>query len=676
MMRRWMIGMAMAVLTVLLAASCQNGSTRKQADSQTDSLVTAVKSTGTPEELLAVVDSLEKTNDLNSVKANSLRGYAYYLLEKDRMAEMYFRKAMDAYKQQDVSTAKIYITNMCAFSRLLLLKGKYDDGIKVCTQLLQANTDNPELNPMSYRTRSNLMSDVAICNANLGRYDEADNLFERAYANIEEQLGKDSLAEYNLTLISGDARIVFNNHDQLRLLEKWCQREEQAVKLWEHSDDSKGRDAELDRMYGKMYRSLMELYQKQDKKQEAAEAYRKYMGTAYAKSLTGKVHSIIFLQNLGRREEAARLCPYIDTLLLRSGKRITFEEIRGYLKVKYKVLRQSNHPTEALHAADQICDAFDSALVWHKQDATAELATIYETQEKEHKINEQQAALSQQRWIGTLVAVALLIIFFVVYTILRRRAAHRLAEVKAAQERIESELRIARNIQMSMVPHVFPQRPDLDLFASMNPAREVGGDLYDYLLNGHQLYFCLGDVSGKGVPASLFMAQAIRLFRALAKQQMMPADIANHLNAELSENNESSMFVTMFIGLVNLQTGHLDYCNCGHNPPVLGGDEQHGSFLEVEANAPLGLWPEMVFVGEEIESIKDKPLFIFTDGLNEAENPKQEQFGDDRLLSILRGTRFENARQVIETLEAAVDRFRQGAEPNDDLTMMCLKVRG
>lgn len=170
-------------------------------------------------------------------------------------------------------------------------------------------------------------------------------------------------------------------------------------------------------------------------------------------------------------------------------------------------------------------------------------------------------------------------------------------------------------------------------------------------------------------------AQATRLFRTLAEQGMMPAEICTHINNALSgEDNEQGMFVTMFLGLVDLKTGHLDFCNAGHNPPVLGGDEHQGSFLEMEPNAPIGLWPGLEFVGESIESIKGRPLFIYTDGLNEAENTRHEQFGDDRLLSSLRDTSYESSRQVIETLAALVEAHRQGAEPNDDLTMMCLRL--
>ena len=255
------------------------------------------------------------------------------------------------------------------------------------------------------------------------------------------------------------------------------------------------------------------------------------------------------------------------------------------------------------------------------------------------------------------------------------RDSIRTGEIKAEQERIQSELRIARDIQMSMVPDVFPKLEGLDMSAYMNPAKEVGGDLYGYLLQGDKLYFAVGDVSGKGVPASLFMAQATRLFQTMAKQGMMPAEICTRMNDALSgSDNENGMFVTFWLGLVDLQTGHLDYCNAGHNSPVIGGGENHGDFLEMIPNAPIGLWSELEYEGEEIDSIKNRPLFIYTDGLNEAENPQQEQFGDDRLLDALRQTQFENPQQVIESLKQEVEVFRNGAEPNDDLTMMCLYV--
>ena len=246
----------------------------------------------------------------------------------------------------------------------------------------------------------------------------------------------------------------------------------------------------------------------------------------------------------------------------------------------------------------------------------------------------------------------------------------------AQKASIESELNVASNIQMSMLPSVFPNREGLDMHASMTPAKEVGGDLYGYLLKGDSLYFCVGDVSGKGVPASLFMAQVTRLFRTLANQQMAPADICTHMNEALSgDENPTNMFVTMFVGMVNLQSGHLMFCNAGHNPPVIGGGEHHGEFLQMLPNFPIGVLPGLEFQGEEIDTIKGRALFLYTDGLNEAENREHEQFGDDQLLSILRNTHFESAQQVVDTLYNEVQLHRDGADPNDDLTMMCLRMQ-
>ena len=250
-----------------------------------------------------------------------------------------------------------------------------------------------------------------------------------------------------------------------------------------------------------------------------------------------------------------------------------------------------------------------------------------------------------------------------------------LKDTTAQKASIESELNVANSIQMSMLPSVFPNREGLDMYASMTPAKEVGGDLYGYVLKDDNLYFCLGDVSGKGIPASLFMAQVARLFRTLANQQKSPADICTLLNEALSgEENTTNMFVTLFVGQVDLQTGHLWFCNAGHNPPVIGGGEHHGEFLKMLPNFPIGVLPGLTFQGEEIDSIKGRPLFIYTDGLNEAENRQYEQFGEERLLNILRNTRFETAQQVIETLAAEVEHHRDGADPNDDLTMMCLRI--
>ena len=282
----------------------------------------------------------------------------------------------------------------------------------------------------------------------------------------------------------------------------------------------------------------------------------------------------------------------------------------------------------------------------------------------------------QFTFVALILGILALAVFFVLHMWSRHRAAIRLAEVKAEQERMESELSIARNIQMSMVPSKFPQREGLDMYAVMATAKEVGGDLYGYQLHDNKLYFCIGDVSGKGVPASLFMAQVVRLFRTLATQHLMPAEICSRINDAMSgEDNPRCVFVTLFLGLLDLDTGHLDYCNAGHNYPVIDVGSDRCRRLEVEPDLAIGVMPDVPYKNEEIDSIKGRPLFIYTDGLNEAENKDCELFGNERMLAFLQKTDAKDARQLIDTMTAEVEVYRNGAEPSDDLTMMTIYLK-
>jgi len=297
------------------------------------------------------------------------------------------------------------------------------------------------------------------------------------------------------------------------------------------------------------------------------------------------------------------------------------------------------------------------------------------------------------------IVIALLTVLFLAFYLYRRRkqltelrrAYSQLEDATSAKERMDSELRIARDIQMSMVPSTFPafpERKDIDLYATMVPAKEVGGDLYDFYLHGDMLYFCVGDVSGKGVPASLTMAVAVNLFRTVAKEGIQPELIATRLNDTMSADNESGVFVTMFIGRIDLKTGQLDYCNCGHNPPVFGERRAHTSqtvfrYLEMESNAPIGLWPELQFVGGHIANVRGCPLFVYTDGLSEAENNMQDQFGEKRILQVLRGATQPfgermpktHSHFLVEEMKCALNAFVDGAEQSDDLTMLCVNVK-
>lgn len=250
-----------------------------------------------------------------------------------------------------------------------------------------------------------------------------------------------------------------------------------------------------------------------------------------------------------------------------------------------------------------------------------------------------------------------------------------LKQTTANRERIESELRIARNIQMGMVPKVFPpfpERNDIDLAAKLIPAKEVGGDLYDFFIDGDKLYFIIGDVSGKGVPASLVMAVTCRLFRTVATHVQSPTEIAMALNDSLAESNESNMFCTFFIGVLNLTDGALHYCNAGHNVPLIISPSGEVRHLDVEPNLPLGLFEGFRYIGQECHIEKGTKILLYTDGVTEAETAKGALYSEERLLNRLHTLQNRDTQEVIDGILNDLEAYVAGAEQSDDITMLCL----
>ena len=248
-------------------------------------------------------------------------------------------------------------------------------------------------------------------------------------------------------------------------------------------------------------------------------------------------------------------------------------------------------------------------------------------------------------------------------------------ELDEKKERMEGELRIARNIQMSMIPKTFPPFPDrhdLDIYADIVPAKEVGGDLYDFYIRDEKFIFCVGDVSGKGVPASLVMAVTRSMFRTISAREDSPGKIVSSMNKSLSDMNDSSMFVTFFCGVLDLCSGHLHYCNAGHNPPIMLTDEM--SMMPVDANLPLGIDKDMKFQEQDMVLSYDDALFLYTDGLTEAENIRHEQFGEERVKVALHGRK--SSEKHLETVMGKVNEFVGDAPQSDDLTMFFIHYLG
>lgn len=251
-----------------------------------------------------------------------------------------------------------------------------------------------------------------------------------------------------------------------------------------------------------------------------------------------------------------------------------------------------------------------------------------------------------------------------------------LKSTTARRERIDSELRIAHAIQMGMIPKSFPAFPDRDdvsLSARLVPAREVGGDLYDFFLQDDKLYFIIGDVSGKGVPASLVMAVTCRMFRSVASHLSNPQDIVSSLNDSLAEGNDANMFCTAFLGILDLATGHLKYCNAGHNAPLIIAPDGKVAPLNVVPNLALGVFEGFPYEGQETVLDSQMMLYMYTDGVTEAENHNKELLGDNKLVSLLEKSGSQDTGELIDITFEEINNHAKGAQQSDDITVMCLK---
>jgi sigma-B regulation protein RsbU (phosphoserine phosphatase) len=255
-----------------------------------------------------------------------------------------------------------------------------------------------------------------------------------------------------------------------------------------------------------------------------------------------------------------------------------------------------------------------------------------------------------------------------------------LTEITAAKERIESELKIAHDIQAGILHKIFPAFPDrheFDIYAAVEPAREVGGDLYDFFfIDDDHLCFTVGDVSGKGVPAALFMAIIMTLIKTKAAEGLKADTILNKLNEALSSDNPSFMFVTLFLGVLNIRTGKLEYCSGGHNPPYVVLSNGDIKPLETTNGIALGIMQDFSYESRKIVLKEGDSIFVYTDGVTEALNEKDEFFSEQRMIKELAVLRQGPVEEVVAGMFEKIRAYSKGVEQTDDITMMILKFYG
>ncbi|MBI3210701.1 MAG: SpoIIE family protein phosphatase [Candidatus Solibacter usitatus] len=267
-----------------------------------------------------------------------------------------------------------------------------------------------------------------------------------------------------------------------------------------------------------------------------------------------------------------------------------------------------------------------------------------------------------------------------------RKTRNALDEIKQGEQArhrltaIQHELSVATRIQQSILPRVFPPFPDrkeFSIYASMTPARHVGGDFYDFFfIDDDRLGVVIGDVSGKGVPAAIFMAVSRTLIRATAMQGGAAADCLRYANSVLYRQSDPSMFVTIFYGILNTKTGQLEYSVGGHNPPYLVSAKDGARVMDVEGGMVVGILEKAQFMTETIDLRPGETIFLYTDGVTEAEDKELNPFSDERLLSVLENAKNGTVERMVGDVLADVGTHCAGAIQSDDITAMALRYEG
>jgi sigma-B regulation protein RsbU (phosphoserine phosphatase) len=265
--------------------------------------------------------------------------------------------------------------------------------------------------------------------------------------------------------------------------------------------------------------------------------------------------------------------------------------------------------------------------------------------------------------------------FFIMQEELRTYVKY-LEETTIAKEKIESELKVAHSIQMGMLPRGFNTPENWDLFATLDSAKAVGGDLYDFFyLDDDHLCIAIGDVAGKGVPASLFMMVTRTLFRSIAATKQPLADLMMTLNEALCSENPNQMFVTFFTGIVNLKTGVMEFCNAGHNYPYIVGKDSKLNQLKIRNGLPLGVFENQTYTTSHYTFHPNEIIVLTTDGITDALNGNDDFFGEAKLAATLTALASKDAMSLTELLIAEVKRFSLGTEQADDITILALQYK-
>ena len=667
-MKQTRLMMFFCVAIAMLMVGCGNAGRKGQSKKATELLEAAHKDRSY-ERLMALADSLEQAGEISQASANYWRGYASDKLNQKRMAEFYWKTSVTAAEtSDDPDEVGFYAKSASRLANLLCLRGDLSSTYKTAKpvvdrlETLGCDTTSDYVNLLIYLGCSQTSAGKSI--------EDADDGFQLAYQKHLENIEKNHSSVAYKNAIAGLINIAYycNATDNYQDAIRWIDHFGELIGQYEqlHDADQNYIDKQVARFDIYRARALEGL----GKKEDAAKVFDAFCETSFSKTPEGRVNANDYLIIANRWNEAADNYRSLDALLGEQKTPFTLETIQDLLLKKYQANLLAGRKDTALAVSKQICDSLSYALGEASKLEKEELSTIAIRAEQ---FADQQAATARQRQIWKYALVALAFLLTLAYAAFCRmrvrkekvaykdldKAYTQLEEQTTAKVSVETKQGISSDIKRVLLPDSLPQHPALQSYVSQTTVSQAVGGVYDMLIRDDKLFCMMADASGNDVWASVLMAATKAQFRTASAFESAPERIVSAINTALTESCGTDKAVKLFVGVLDLTTGQLQYCNSGHATPLLLTSEM--SQLPVEA--------------QEMTLASGTTLFLYNEGLLQVKNAAGKPFGERWMLGeALQAANTNPApRPFVESLNASVKRYIEGTELSNDVMLLAIR---
>ncbi len=651
------------IVAAMLMTACSNGPTKEQSENAKRVIEMAHKQRDY-DKLLALADSLEKNGNLSHAEAYYWRGYASDRLKMYRMAEFYWKTALEACEESTTpEDLKIYAMTASRMANLLSVRGNYDGTLKMG---VPAANRLEELKCDTTSDYVNLLIYIGCCQSATNGGSDAEDGFNRAYQKHKENIENNHTESAYKNAIAGLINIAYfcNYTKDYQKAMKWIGHFGEMINEYEQRPDADKKYIDKQIARFNIYKAIA--FEGQGKKEEAAAAFEDFKATEFSKTPEGKIQGNDYLAAAERWEEAVDNYHSLNELLDTQEKSMTLDDIHDLLLKKYEANLQAGRRDSAARVSMQVCDSLNNALALAKKLDAAEQATIVENVEN---VTEQHAMEARMKQMWLFGALILLFLGFVVYVYYQRHADRqlkkdhenlkkecaRLEENVSSKEREQTELRLAHSLNSTAKAAEAHLPQNITAYAQLTPTNTFGTSICDYHTMGDKLFFCIGDVAGNSVESSMAAAIAKAQFRTASMLQTEPQQIVE----AISESRNWNEPMTLFVGVMDMTSRMLKFYNAGHETPVIVGQEI----------------TRLDDVSGEIEMAKGTMIYLFNKGVLTAENKDHKQYGENKMLGAALQAMKTDARPepFVVSIEENLNKFIGDTQQENDIMMLAIK---